>query len=184
MSSLALSQDSNALPTVTLDRLEATEFLGQQLAKNLLELRASKGAIGTESFRLYLQGDLGAGKTSLSRALIHALGVAGTIKSPTFTLVETYDTDQGQVAHFDFYRFNDPQEWMDAGFDEVFVRSWLVIAEWPEMAQGILPPADLLLCLQISEDTLSRSAQFEAGSPLGLTLINQICKSFESWKAE
>ena len=90
-----------------------------------------------------LWGPLGAGKTTFSRHLLHALGVTGRIKSPSYTVVEPYEA-QGQLLwHFDFYRFSDPQEWEDAGFRDIFAGPGLKLVEWPEKAAGLLPRPDL-----------------------------------------
>jgi tRNA threonylcarbamoyl adenosine modification protein YjeE len=90
-----------------------------------------------------LHGDLGAGKTTFVRHLLRALGVAGRIKSPTYAVVEPHETAAFPAWHFDFYRFNDPREWEDAGFRDIFDGPGLKLAEWPEKAAGLLPPADL-----------------------------------------
>lgn len=95
-----------------------------------------------------LQGPLGAGKTTLVRHLLRALGVTGRIKSPTYTVMEPYVlAGGGEAAHFDFYRFNDPREWLDAGFRDVFARPGLKLCEWPDKAAGLLPPPDLRLII-------------------------------------
>ena len=90
-----------------------------------------------------LHGPLGAGKTTFTRHLLHALGVRGAIKSPTYALLESYRADAVHggfaVAHFDFYRFDDPNEWEDAGFREVFAEAGLKLVEWPEKAAALLP---------------------------------------------
>jgi len=99
-----------------------------------------------------LHGDLGAGKTTLVRHLLRALGVEGRIKSPTYAVVEPHTSSdcswmpEGEVLsiwHFDFYRFNDPREWEDAGFRELFASPGLKLVEWPERAAGVMPVADL-----------------------------------------
>jgi tRNA threonylcarbamoyladenosine biosynthesis protein TsaE len=96
---------------------------------------------------LYLHGDLGAGKTTLVRGLIHALGYAGKVKSPTYTLVENYPV-QSQSAtfniyHFDLYRFNDDEEWEAAGFRDYFNDESVCLIEWPEKAAHVLPLPDI-----------------------------------------
>ena len=98
-----------------------------------------------------LQGPLGAGKTTLVRHLLRALGVTGRVKSPTYTVMEPYRVGGLDVAHFDFYRFSDPREWEDAGFRDVFARPGLKLAEWPEKAAGALPAPDLALHLTLDD---------------------------------
>ncbi len=114
-----------------------------------------------------LHGDLGAGKTTWTRHLLRALGVTGTIKSPSYTVLETYTTACTSVAHFDFYRFQDPLEWEDAGFREVYASPGLKLAEWPEKAQGLLPQPDLQLHIQCKGLGTEREVRLEAGSPSG-----------------
>ena len=102
-----------------------------------------------------LVGDLGAGKTTLVRHLLKALGVQGRIKSPTYAVVEPHEgrppfsLEPLAIWHFDFYRFNDPQEFEEAGFRDLFASTGLKIAEWPNQAQGMLPVADLQLTLTV-----------------------------------
>jgi tRNA threonylcarbamoyladenosine biosynthesis protein TsaE len=118
-----------------------------------------------------LQGPLGAGKTTFVRHLLRALGVAGRIKSPTYTVLEPYAlADGGEAAHFDFYRFNDPREWLDAGFRDVFARPGLKIAEWPEQAAGLLPLPDLRLAIEVLADE-QRRVCVTAFSALGKALL-------------
>lgn len=94
---------------------------------------------------IYLSGDLGAGKTTLTRGLLRALGHTGPVKSPTYTLVELYVISGYSVYHFDFYRFNSPEEWHDAGLDEHFDGRAICLVEWPEKAGGYLPAADIAI---------------------------------------
>ena len=102
-----------------------------------------------------LVGDLGTGKTTLVRHLLKNLGVQGRIKSPTYAVVEPHEgrhpvsLEPLAIWHFDFYRFNDPQEFEEAGFRDLFASSGLKIAEWPNQAQGMLPAADLQLTLTV-----------------------------------
>ncbi len=99
----------------------------------------------------FLHGDLGAGKSTLVRALLRSLGVTGSIKSPTYTLVEPYVISGIYFYHFDFYRFVDPDEWLDAGFDEYLNPTAVALIEWPERAGELLPRADLQLTLHWPE---------------------------------
>ena len=123
---------------------------------------------------LELQGDLGAGKTTLVRHLLRALGVAGRIKSPTYAVVEPHQgmTAQGalNIWHFDFYRFNDAREWEDAGFRDLFASPGLKISEWPDKARAVLPTADLVIQLEVAEDA-SRQVTLSAYTPRGEALL-------------
>jgi tRNA threonylcarbamoyladenosine biosynthesis protein TsaE len=103
-----------------------------------------------------LHGPLGAGKTTFVRHLLRALGVAGRIKSPTFAVLEPYTVGALEIRHFDFYRFEDPREWEDAGFRELFAAPGLKLAEWPDKAAGMLPPPDLRLRIEPLDDTRRR----------------------------
>ena len=103
-----------------------------------------------------LHGDLGAGKTTLVRHLLRSLGVQGRIKSPTYTVVEPHETPTLQVWHFDFYRFDDPREWEDAGFRDIFASDGLKLAEWPEKAASLTPPADLAIHIEAINETERR----------------------------
>lgn len=118
-----------------------------------------------------LQGDLGAGKTTLVRYLLRALGVQGRVKSPTYAVVEPYELPGINVWHFDFYRFSDPREWTDAGFRDIFASPGLKIAEWPDKAAGCVPQADLVLQLMVLDDD-ARQVQLTAQTPLGAQLLS------------
>ena len=120
-----------------------------------------------------LQGDLGAGKTTLVRHLLRALGVQGRIKSPTYAVVEPYELPGLNVWHFDFYRFNDPREWADAGFRDIFTSSGLKLAEWPEKAAGCVPQADLVVRLEVDDDA-SRRVRLTAQTALGAHLLHHL----------
>ena len=120
-----------------------------------------------------LQGNLGAGKTTLVRHLLHALGVQGRIKSPTYAVVEPYSLHGLDIWHFDFYRFSNPREWEDAGFRDIFASPGLKLAEWPDKAFGALPLPDLEIKLDVHPDQ-SRSAALQAQSATGLALLQAL----------
>ena len=113
----------------------------------------------------FLRGELGAGKTTLVRGVLRGLGFEGRVKSPTYALVELYTVSRLDLHHFDFYRFQDPREWIDAGFRETFNGHNICLIEWPEKAAGLLPPADVEIVLESSGS--GRSASLRASSPQG-----------------
>ena len=119
---------------------------------------------------IYLHGDLGAGKTTLVRHLLRALGVQGRIKSPTYAVVEPHETAQLAIWHFDFYRFDDPREWEDAGFRDIFASPGLKLAEWPEKAAALTPPADLAIHIEAMDET-ERQVTLRAGTATGRSLL-------------
>jgi tRNA threonylcarbamoyladenosine biosynthesis protein TsaE len=126
-------------------RAEALNSLELRLADEAatVELGGRLAATLAAGLKIYLHGDLGAGKTTLSRALLQALGHTGRVKSPTYTLVEVYGLSRLNLYHFDFYRFRDAQEWREAGFSDYFGGDAVCLVEWPEKAGDDLPPADL-----------------------------------------
>jgi tRNA threonylcarbamoyladenosine biosynthesis protein TsaE len=117
-----------------------------------------------------LHGELGAGKTTLVRHLLRALGVQGLIKSPTYAVLEPYEVAGQPIWHFDFYRFNDPREWEDAGFRDIFAGPGLKLAEWPENAGAMLPTADLVVRIEAQPDE-SRHVALKAQTPAGMDLL-------------
>ena len=117
-----------------------------------------------------LHGTLGAGKTTFARHLLGALGVQGRVKSPSYAIMEPYQLPGFEAWHFDFYRFDDPQEWEDAGFRDVFASPGLKLAEWPEKAAGLLPVADLTIAIAFGQGDM-RVATLAAHTPLGVALL-------------
>jgi len=146
------------VPTLPLPDENATLALGAALAPHLVP-----GMVIT------LRGELGAGKTTLARGLLRALGHAGRVKSPTYALVEVYELSRLSLYHFDFYRFHDPSEWIEAGFRDIFNGRNVCLVEWPEKARGQLPPADLEIALEIAEP--GRTATLAAFSASGERLL-------------
>ncbi len=125
---------------------------------------------------IYLHGDLGAGKTALTRALLHAAGHTGTVKSPTYTLSEPYtvqlDGRSVNVIHFDLYRMGSPEEFLDAGFREDFNGDNICIVEWPEKADPVLPPPDLNLYLTVAG--AGRDVELQASTALGNSCLDRL----------
>lgn len=120
---------------------------------------------------IYLQGDLGAGKTTLVRGLLQALGYTGRVKSPTYTLLEPYSVGDWEIRHFDLYRMNTPIEWESAGFNDEVDGSNVFLIEWPAQAQGQLPPPDLAINFDILDD--GRAVTLHALSPKGIGCIKR-----------
>ena len=118
-----------------------------------------------------LEGPLGAGKTTFVRHLLHALGVEGRIKSPTYAVVETYELDHAAISHFDFYRFDDPHEWEDAGLRDLFGAPGLKLVEWAEKAEPLLPVPDLRVTITPHDEAIRR-VRYDAMTPKGLLLID------------
>ena len=148
----------------------ASVYLSDEAAT--LELGARLGWALPDRLIVYLRGELGAGKTTLARGVLRGLGYTGRVKSPTFTLVEVYRLSSLYLHHFDFYRFKDPNEWIDAGFRETLGADHVCLIEWPEKAGTLLPAADLELTLE-HEDT-GRRARLLASSPAGIECLRQI----------
>jgi tRNA threonylcarbamoyladenosine biosynthesis protein TsaE len=139
----------------------ATLALGQRLGLAL-----------QPGLKVYLQGDLGAGKTTLVRGALRALGYQGRVKSPTFTLVEVYYFSSLYLYHFDFYRFKNPQEWRDAGFREEFGGPGVCLVEWPEKAAAVLPAPDLIVALEHEGD--GRKVRMTSASERGKECLDRI----------
>ena len=152
------------------------------------ERLAACEALGSAGIEL--RGPLGAGKTTFVRHLLRALGVRGTVKSPTYAVMEPYELPAGaQAWHFDFYRFDDPQEWEDAGFRDVYAATGLKLAEWPDKAAGLLPLPDLRIDIALADEAarppggdvdrndddeapaLPRLVRFDALTPRGVELL-------------
>jgi tRNA threonylcarbamoyladenosine biosynthesis protein TsaE len=136
-----------------------------QTEADTVRFGAELAAIVHAGMVFYLRGELGAGKTTLARGLLQALGVKERVKSPTFTLVEPYNISSLYLYHFDFYRLRSYDEWIDAGFRDYFNSESFCLVEWPEKAGPELPGADLTADLAIAGGgrTVTLSANTEAG---------------------
>lgn len=130
---------------------EATNGLAQKLAEQVCNLSINANHRAVVSGRIHLRGDLGAGKTSFARAFLRAAGVTGRIKSPSYALLESYNLSNLYLYHFDFYRFSESREWVDAGFRDILYSDGVVLIEWPERAGNLLPPPDLDIHIEYAE---------------------------------
>ncbi len=161
--------------TFNLPTPDATDALGHALAQALQSPTLGKAALES-GLAIRLEGDLGAGKTTFSRALLRGLGFTGPVKSPTFSLLETYDVSLKagalRVNHFDFYRFEEPQEFEDAGFYECFAPGALSLTEWSEKAEPYLPKSDVT-CHFAYQD-LGRTVTLEGHTSLGESLVQAL----------
>ena len=162
-------------PSLRLNDEESTQKIARQLALAIIPILGNKNTLIA-----WLCGDLGAGKTTLTRYLLKAFGYQGKVKSPTYALCETYllaDVLQTSasftVNHFDLYRMNHPKEWEEAGFRDIFFEPGLCLIEWPEKAEGTLPPPDLNIYLDYIDEN-QRRLKIEALTSLGLEVITNL----------
>ena len=144
-----------------LDNAEATEKFAAQIAKHI-----------NAPFFIALQGDLGAGKTTFARGFLQALGHNGNVKSPTYTILETYQLDNLTINHFDLYRLADPDELELIGAHEMFSGQNINLIEWPEQGKGWLPEMDLWINFQYFQD--GRQVEVYANSEHAQTMLKTI----------
>ena len=147
--------------TLILDNEVATLACGDKFSRMM-----------TNGLVVYLHGDLGAGKTTFVRGVLHGLGHVGKVKSPTYTLVEPYIIFNYNIYHFDLYRFRDEEVWDAAGFRDYFNVQSICMIEWPDKAKNVLPEPDIHVHLSLYQN--ARKIQFSAGSPLGKQCIEEL----------
>ncbi len=133
---------------------DETESVAAQLASVI-----SKGMI------VHLQGDLGAGKTTFARGFLKGLGFVGAVKSPTYNIVQPYQTDHFAVYHFDLYRISDPEELEALGIRDYFDGDAICLLEWPENGKGLIPVPDI--CIKLDYEGEGRKITFEPVSEIG-----------------
>jgi len=150
------------LNRLALPEVGDTERLGAALAV---------GLNGPEGGPLvaYLQGELGAGKTTLARGLLRRLGVAGTVRSPSYTLVERYEAPGRRILHIDLYRLADAADLAPLGLRDELLPGVLLLIEWPERGARALPPPDIRVTMRVVP--AGRDARLDAESPAGGTLL-------------
>lgn len=147
--------------------------LMEQLALGLKSaLRREK----LKSIVVFLKGDLGAGKTTLVQSFIQSLGIQDPITSPTYTLVESYESSAFNIHHFDLYRLNDPNELELIGIRDYFADEAFCLIEWPEKGEGVLPKADLVINILIV-DEMNRKVQIDANTNRGERILQHYEKS-------
>lgn len=124
------------------------------------------------SSRIYLEGNLGAGKTTLARGFLRGLGYSGSVKSPTYTLIEPYKFDFCMVNHLDLYRLSDPEELEYIGFRDLLNDDAILLVEWPEKGEGMLPKPDLAIKIQYLPD--GRSVDLQAHTEQGNKILSNL----------
>ena len=160
---MAIQKDQNRLLLPAADE-DAMIARGEQLA-----------AVRAAGMVVYLNGELGVGKTTFSRGFIRALGHRGAVKSPTYTLVEPYELRELTVYHFDLYRLNDPEELEFMGIRDYFDGVNICLIEWSEKGVGILPPADLVINIDVEGS--GRLLSYAGASDLGKRVVDQLARN-------
>ncbi|OGT36953.1 MAG: tRNA (adenosine(37)-N6)-threonylcarbamoyltransferase complex ATPase subunit type 1 TsaE [Gammaproteobacteria bacterium RIFCSPHIGHO2_12_FULL_37_14] len=140
--------------------------------KDMLVFAARIANVVVNGTIIFLQGPLGAGKTTFARGFLQGLGCQEKVKSPTYTLVESYDISGKKFFHFDLYRLNRAEELYDIGIEEYFSNETICLIEWPEKGFPILPPADLLINIAIKAQV--REINIQAGTLKGEGMINTL----------
>jgi tRNA threonylcarbamoyladenosine biosynthesis protein TsaE len=154
-----------------------TADLAKGLGSVLAHLLAN-AKLPAQHVNIALEGNLGAGKTAFARYLIQSMGYAGKVKSPTYSLCESYPIACGEQTthafHFDLYRMRTPLEWQEAGLAEHFDGPGMCLIEWPEKAEGTLPILDLQIAITAGQLETERQFELKALSDLGLRILTQL----------
>ncbi len=135
-------------------------------------LGAAMAAVCQGGCVIYLEGELGAGKTTLARGFLRGMGHCGPVKSPTYTLVEPYELPQRSCYHFDLYRLGDPAELEYLGMRDLLQGDAVLLVEWPERGEGELPPPDLVI--HIRHQNNARRISLEARSGRGEEVVQGV----------
>ncbi len=138
----------------------------------MVDFGAQLGKLLPEGALVFLEGDLGAGKTTLSRGILAAFGHKGVVKSPTYTLVEPYQLGDKLIYHFDLYRLGDPEELEFIGIRDYLDQAGCCLVEWPERGAGMLPEPDLLVEINVVND--ARRVAISAGTTRGQKIIGDL----------
>jgi tRNA threonylcarbamoyladenosine biosynthesis protein TsaE len=171
------------IPSRTLSSEQDTDAFALQFANRIQKLFLAKNSPSNKALHFSLVGDLGVGKTTLTRYLLRSLGHVGKVKSPTYGLCEPYQVNLNlknntneitktllPFHHFDLYRMSYAKEWMDAGFRDVFSEAGICMVEWPEKAEGTFPLADWIITLSTNDDD-TRSLMISSQTNIGDELI-------------
>jgi len=172
---------SNASLHFALPDSGATEALGVALARAYLAMSSAVSPTASSGAVVHLRGELGSGKTTCARSLLHTLGVTGTVRSPTYTLVDTYSISDGHghtlnCVHVDLYRIRSGTEVEELGLRDLTGPGYLMLIEWPEKSGGAVPPADLDLHLAYAGE--ARAASVRATGDVGGSWLEKL--SFDS----
>ncbi len=146
---------------------QATIAMGAALAE-VVKTKLKQGIV------VFLNGDLGAGKTTLARGFVRGMGHQGNVKSPTYTLVEPYDLDEWQVYHFDLYRLSDPEELEYMGIRDYFEDNCCCLIEWPEKGTGLLAQQDVIINIAYIGE--QRNISLNACTDKGVELLKELQK--------
>ena len=160
------ADDSGARLQAHLPGEKDTETLGTALA-----------GVVSPGLQIWLEGNLGMGKTTLTRGVLRGLGHEGKVKSPTYTLIEPYVVSRLDLYHFDFYRFNSPDEYLDAGLDEYFAGEGVCMVEWPDKALPYLPSPDVEIRLEAREN--GRFVEISGNTEAGRTCVIGLVKALQ-----